>query len=157
MNPAPQPPAVARPKLANVVSEILGDLAFLVTDDAPADLPAGTVWFQAEVRYLGPVVGTLRCWCTRGLGTRLAANLLGIEPETGEAQVSAEDAVREFMNVLCGQLVTRWHGTDSVFTLSIPIVHECIEPPHGDQLQADACCQLSIEGEPLFCTYHREP
>jgi len=157
MNPARQPATVAKPDLASIVAEVLGDLAFMVTDDAPEELPAGTVWLQAEVRYTGPIVGALRCWCTRGLATRLAANLLGIEPESGEAQVGTEDAAREFMNVLCGQVVTKWHGTESVFTLSIPSVHECLEPPPPGQIRADGCCRLSVEGEPLLCTYQREP
>ena len=39
------------------------------------------------------------------------------------------DALREFMNVVCGQFITACHGTDRVFNLSIPTAVECAESP----------------------------
>lgn len=150
-----QPPITNVPDLTTVVLDVLGELAFMVTDDEPAELPTGTVWMQGEVSYCGEVSGTLRCWCTRDFAARLAANLLGIELDEGEAQISAEDALREFLNVLCGQLVTTWHGTEGVFNLSIPSVHECMDAPKGVEAEADHTCRLSIEGEPLLFTYRR--
>lgn len=156
MQPTPQPPETAQPDLTTVVTDVLGDLAFMVTDDEAPELPAGTVWLLGEVRYSGPRAGVLRCWCTRDFATQLAANLLGIEPREGEAQVAAEDSVREFMNVLCGQLVTTWYGTESVFNVSIPQVCERADTPRLAESGADAWCQLSLDGEPLLCTHHRE-
>ena len=154
MEPTRRPPTADVPDLTTVVTDVLGDLAFMVTDDETPDVGAGTVWMQADINYYGPISGTLRCWCTRHFATQLAANLLGIEPEEGEAVVAAEDALREFMNVLCGQLVTTWHGTEHVFNLSIPGVCECMEaPPPADP--AAAFCRLSIDGEPLLCTHRR--
>ncbi len=145
------------PDLGTVVIDVLGDLAFMVTDDDRPEVPPGTVGMQAEIFYRGPLQGRLRCWTTRTFAARLAANLLGIEPTQAEAEVAAEDAVRELANVLCGQLVTTWYGKDAVFKLSIPAVRECLvdpaalaaDPPHG--------CRVSIEGEPLLCIHEREP
>ncbi len=151
-----QPSTSTKPDLGNIVLDVLGDLAFMVTDDAQPELAVGTVWMAAEVTYFGETSGTLRCWCTRDFAARLAANLLGIEADEGEAQIGAEDAVREFMNVLCGQLVTTWHGTAGVFNLSIPTVHECIEAPTVEAGSADQSCQVSIEGEPLLITYQQQ-
>ena len=149
-----QPPTSAKQRdLTGVVSAVLGDLAFMVSDDEPAELPLGAVWLQCEISYGGPAGGTLCCWCTRDFAIQLAANLLGTEPDEGDAQVGAEDAVREFMNVLCGQVVTAWYGTEEIFNLSIPTVRECIDiptPPAGDP---GTCCRLSISGEPFHCTW----
>ena len=150
-----QPPTVNAPDLAAVVTEVLGDMAFMVSDDAPPEMPVGAVWMQAEVRYHGPPDGTLRCWCTRAFATQLAANLLGIEPEEGEAFGAADDALREFMNVLCGQLITNWHGTETVFNLSIPTVQECDETPRTADTAGDSSCALSLDGEPLLCVHHQ--
>ncbi|MBU0637891.1 MAG: chemotaxis protein CheX [Planctomycetes bacterium] len=151
------PPATTKPRdLTDVVSEVLGNLAFMVGDDEDAVLPAGAVWLQCEITYRGPFSGTLTCWSTRDFAVELAANLLGIDRDEGEAHGGAEDALREFMNVLCGQLVTAWHGTEAVFTLSIPSLCECAEtPPATDG--ADECrCQLSVGDEPFVCTHRRE-
>lgn len=111
---------------------------------------------QGEIAYRGPLAGRLQCWCTRGLATKLAANLLALEPDEGEAQVGADDALREFMNVLCGQLVTRWYGSEAVFNLSIPVVHECMGAPESPTAEPGQVCQFSIEGEPLICIHRRE-
>ena len=139
--------------LAMLVGEVLGNLAFMVSDDEPAELLPGAVWLQCEVGYQGPVGGTLRCWCTRDFAIQLAANLLGIEPDEGDAQASAEDACREFMNVLCGHLVTAWHGNEAIFNLSIPIVKECLETPQPPGNESITCCQISISGEPFYCAH----
>jgi hypothetical protein len=125
----------------------------MVTDDVPGTAPAATEWLQGEVRYLGRHEGTLRCWCTRTFATRLAANLLGIEPDEATAQGSALDAVREFLNVLCGQLVTRWHGTTDIYNLSIPQVQPASGAPPNLEGAGPRVCRLSIEGEPLVCQH----
>lgn len=145
--------ATTQPDLTHVVLDVLGDLAFMLTDDQPTDWPAGTAWLQGEVKYRGACTGTLRCWCTRDFAVRLAANLLGIEAHDGEAQAEAGDAVREFLNVLCGQLITVWHGRQDVFDLSIPVVCECGAPPANCDHTPRHVCRLSVEGEPLLCTY----
>ena len=148
-----RPSTTAAPELTQIVLNVLGDLAFMVTDDQPVDLAPGTVWMQADVSYDGAARGSLRCWCTRGFATELAANLLGIETLDSEAQVKAEDALREFMNVLCGQLVTLWHSRAAVFNLAIPTVRECIGGPSVGAIEARHVCRLSIDGEPLICVY----
>lgn len=149
----PLPPATAARELTPVVLDVLGELAFLVTDDGPVDMAGGTIWMQGDIEYRGPLVGRLQSWCTRGLAIKLAANLLALEPDEGEAQVGADDALREFMNVLCGQLVTRWYGAEAVFNLSIPRVRECMGAPQSPAAEPGQMCQLSIEGEPLICIH----
>lgn len=143
--------STTRPDLGAVVSDVLADLAFMVCDDEPADLPVGSVWLQSEVQYTGPENGGLVCWCTRDFAIQLCANLLGIDPDQGNAQIGAEDAVREFMNVLCGQLVTSWFGHQAVFNLSIPTVRECIETPSLADVDPVNGCKISIDGEPFYC------
>lgn len=156
MDPTSKATAADRLPLTTVVSEVLGDLAFMIADDAAEELPAGSIWLEGRVSYRGPERGTLRLWCTREFATRLAANLLGLEPDEGEAQIGADDALRELMNVLCGQLVTTWHGTEQVFHLSIPTVVECSEPPTMADVAEHARCRLFVEDEPLLCLCQRE-
>ena len=137
--------------LATVLTDVLGNLAFMVSDDDSVEPPPGTVWLKCEINYHGPVSAALTCWCTRDFAIQLAANLLGIEADEGDAQAAAEDAVREFMNVLCGQLVTAWYGTTDVYSLSIPAVRECLDAPTQAEASGGSHCQLSVSGEPLYC------
>ena len=139
------------PELSDVIAEVLGNLAFVVVEADEAVSDPAEEWLEGEISYDGPLHGTVRCWCPRGLAARLAANLLGIEPEALPARGAAEDALREFLNVLCGQLVTIWHGTLGVFTLTIPQVRVC---PQRPAWPAEAC-QLTCEGAPLVCVAER--
>jgi hypothetical protein len=153
MKPTQGPSTTAGRDLSALVLDVLGELAFMITDDQPRDWPAGAEWLEGEITYRGATCGTVQCWCTRAFAARLAANLLGIEADQGTAQVEAEDAVREFLNVLCGQLITVWHGTHTVFDLSIPRVCECPAAPVLIDAEARYVCRLSIENEPLLCTF----
>ncbi len=145
-------PATARPELGRLVFNVLSDLAFMVADEEPADWPIDEPRLEGEISYQGPAGGTLRCWCTRTFALRLAANLLGLEPEDEKAQTAAEDAVRELLNVLCGQLVTAFHGTEAVFNMSIPRVQAGYQMPPG-ALTGPDFCQFVVEGEPIVCWY----
>lgn len=115
--------------LALIFSEVLANLAFMFTDEDPGDPPAGDVWLETTIAYSGPVSGTLRLRCTRDFSTRLAANLLGTDPGDRDAEQSASDAVKELMNILCGQFITAAHGAEEVFSLTIPEIVELSETP----------------------------
>ncbi len=153
MKPTSPPSAAPSADLTTVLSDVLGNLAFMIGEEGRAELPAGTVWLQGEVEYCGPVHGLLRCWCTRALAIQLAANLLGIEPEAGQAQLSAEDALGEFLNVLGGQLVTARYGSEPVIALSIPTVRECVDAPALSGHAAGEMCRWFVGGEPFVCTH----
>lgn len=155
MDPANPNLTTQQRELSAIVADVLGNLAFMVSDEEPNEYPPGAVWVECTVTYHGPPNGRLSCWCTRDFAIQLAANLLGIEPDESDALAGAEDAVREFMNVLCGQMVSIWHGSTSVFSLSIPTVRECLDLPSACGGPAGQHCQLSISGEPLYCSYEQ--
>ena len=139
--------------LIDVLTDVLGNLAFMVGDDEPVEDRAESVWLECEISYHGSVNASVTCWCTRDFAIQLAANLLGIEPDESDAQAAAEDSLREFMNVFVGQLVTAWHGTTDVYTLSIPAISQHAGPPSAPAGGDAAPSQLSISGELFYCAY----
>ncbi len=143
-----------RPALGDLMREVVGELAFMITDEPVGGPDAGAVWLTAEIRYGGPASGVLRCWTTRALATRLAANILGVDTDEGRAMAQAEDALRELLNVLAGQLVTAWHGSVAVFNLTIPVVQESSSAPPV-VVRGSESCQFCIEGEPIVCVHTR--
>ena len=155
MNAIDKPQTVAAPDLATLVANVLGELAFLFADPDPAQVPPGADGLAAESEYVGPCSGRLRCWCTRGLAQRLAASLLAIEPHEHPAESGAEDALREFMNVLCGQLVAAWHDPRGVYELSLPRAQAHTAPSAASNAEAPHVCRLSVDGEFLVCAYER--
>lgn len=155
MEPINADPTVKSPELVAIVGDVLGELAFMVGDDESVETLAGAVWMECGISYRGPFAGTLRCWCTRDFATQLVANLLGTDAGDETTLDETGDALCEFMNVVCGQLVTAWHGADPVFDLSIPTVVECDETPRLEPDKHTAACQLTVSGEPFFCVYDK--
>ncbi len=152
MNPG-TPTEVTAQHVSTLVNDVLGELAFMITDASESETLSCEVWVTGEVRYRGPQSGALHCWCSRPFGAQLAANLLGIEAGSPDAQLAAEDALRELLNVLCGQLVTRWFGSGAVFNLSIPKTRETNESPRAFGRPGDQSYAITIDGEPLLVVH----
>lgn len=140
--------------LTTVFSEVLADLAFMFSDDDLNANPAiADAWLETEIRYDGPQCGTLRFWCTRGFSEQLAANLLGSDPDEGQLESEANDAVKEFMNIVCGQFITATHGTEDIFDLTIPSLREVDALPQLSDQPKLSSTTLFVEGQPVMLVY----
>lgn len=133
--------------LASTFSETLAGLAFMFVDGDPGQSPISGDCVECAIGYQGPCSGTLRLRCTREFAALLAANLLGIEPDDEAAHEKAQDALKELMNVLCGQFVTDTYGRDAVFNLSLPALQEMQTLP-TDSPGIDRVI-LWVEGHPV--------
>lgn len=142
--------------LTTVFSDVLQTLAFMFTDEGPIEPSPGDIWLETKIAYRGPVCGRLRLWCPRPFSQNLAANLLGIDVPEDVSDQASEDAVKEFMNVLCGQYVTSAHGSDAVFKLTIPEVTQLSESPDIQNVCGDETACLSVEGTPVVLVYERD-
>lgn len=135
--------------LTTVLSEVLANLAFMFNDDCEFDPPVGEQWLETLISYEGSVSGSLRLTCTETFATQLAANLLATESGVATTRQESHDAVKEFMNVICGQYITAAYGSEDVFNLSIPEVLERSSTPIlGDpQEAAEDMALLSVDGQ----------
>ena len=141
------------PTLSTVLSEVLANLAFMFTDDESAEPSPDDRWLETTISYRGPAKGTFRFRCPKNFSQLLAANLLGVDPQDEDAESKGEDAVKEFMNILCGQLVTSLHGTDDVFDLSIPQSNEVPKTPDLSVEDGPELATLSVEGYRVELAY----
>ncbi len=60
------------------------------------------------------------------------------------------------MNVLGGQFVTAVHGTDQVFDLSIPEIHEMPEAPDLTVADGPELCTLGVDGHGVQLAYRAD-
>ena len=139
--------------LTTVFSDVLGNLAFMFSDGDQADPSSAATWLETTIGYHGPSSGTLRLQCTSEFGVLLAANLLGIDPEDDDAESKAQDAVKEFMNIVCGQFVTAAHGTNDVFDLTIPATRTLEQMPDSLNCDDEWSSTLTVEGHCVQLTY----
>ncbi len=139
--------STSAPDLEQITTTVLGDLAFMVADDAPL-APAPERWLRGEVAYRGPISGSIVCYCTPTFAGMLASNLLATSPEEDETGEDARDAFAEFLNILCGNFVTTRYGRGPVFSLSIPKVESQIGLP--TESEGPDACRFAIEGQRLL-------
>ncbi len=142
------------PTLATIFSDILADLAYMFSDDMEAEPTAGSLWYETTIEYDGPVSGTLKFECSEDFATVLAANLLGLDTNDEDAENKSRDAVKEFMNIICGQYVTSVHGTNDVFNLTIPVIKELSETPDFEEVEeSDNLATFSVSGHAIKLEY----
>lgn len=139
--------------LITTFSEVLANLAFMFTAQENPDEAGPAGWMEASIEYRGPCTGRLRLHCTHEFSRLLAANLLGLDPEEPAAAANADDALKELMNVLCGQFVTSAYGSDGVFNLSIPVITS--DAPTPDMTLEDSASRASafVDGQPVQVTH----
>ncbi|MDD2237994.1 MAG: chemotaxis protein CheX, partial [Kiritimatiellae bacterium] len=81
----------------------------------------GRMFLHAEIEFSGPFSGRLSLVASPSFCSLLAANVLGMEP--AELTVEhAEDALRELVNVICGELLVALAGKAVIFDLSAPVL-----------------------------------
>jgi CheY-specific phosphatase CheX len=73
----------------------------------------------ARMAFRGPSTGTLTLRVASSLLPMLAENMLG-ESDEDEAAEKGQDALRELLNMICGNVLTAWQGEQTVFDLSPP-------------------------------------
>ena len=85
--------------------------------------------------FAGEMSGTIALALPQGMCDEIAANVMGLDPdEVGDEHRA--DAVKEVLNVTCGNVLTALAGEKPVFDLSIPQV-EPIDADGWAKLAAD--------------------
>ncbi|MEW6260166.1 MAG: chemotaxis protein CheX [Thermodesulfobacteriota bacterium] len=114
--------------LMKVASEMLESLAFMFstpegTDFDPPDIGEFRILF---VEFHGPFSGKLVLMAAEETLPELTASMLGVE-ESEIMSEHMEDALKETLNVVCGNLLPRIAGEQAVFNISSPVGMSRIE------------------------------
>lgn len=137
--------------LGEVTVEILERFAFMLGDPAEANaapaLPT-TAWI-ATMTFTGPRNGTLGLATTAALARQMAANLFGREPNE-VSDDEAADALKEFLNVACGDYLHELEGNEPIYDLSAPVVTPADRAALAARLSGRPQFALNVEGQPLF-------
>jgi hypothetical protein len=133
-------------RLGTMMNDLLESAVFVfaeVVDVAP--WKAETVWCaHLELEKQGKFQMSL-C-ATKELALTLAANLLGLEPDSDEAQESLGDAVGEMANMLAGPVAVDLFGKDVVCRIGVPLVTQGSGADY-DAFAAKAFCRTSLKTE----------
>jgi chemotaxis protein CheY-P-specific phosphatase CheC len=115
--------------LYRVTEEVLGKLAFIFSfpqeDREVMTGPAAS----ASVSFTGPFSGRLLMRISETVLPDMAGNMLGVEKNETTAE-HHYDALKELINVICGNLLPRIGGRKAIFNVGTPqIISDDIPDP----------------------------
>ncbi len=149
--------------LREIAGETLEQLAFIFS--YPDEMDPEAIWKETttgcRVAFNGPQQGELLLNISTAALPELASNMLGLDEDDAPPEDQQLDALREALNVICGNLLPRIGGVDAVFDIQAPeiidadaargLVKEYLNAPQGCASALlsldDGECQLYLRTE----------
>lgn len=137
--------------LTKVFTDVLEQLAFMFADPPESDDPAlEEDLVMASMTFHNAFSGRIRLVVPRSMGPVLAANVLGLDPDDEMVTRAPYDALKELLNVTCGNVLTAIAGEEPVFDLTVPDVEE-LPREDWDALRAqDNTVFCLVDGYPVL-------
>ena len=137
--------------LTVVANETLEKLAFMFAfadDERGNDGPPPAV--TGRVDFNGYFSGALMMRISQGAVTELATNMLGLDDDCEISDAEQQDAFKEMLNVICGNLLPAMAGDQIEFNIGPPAVLS-EEDARMALSQADPLCVARLMLEDGFC------
>jgi|GEM_PF-3327521 len=139
------------PELTEMAFDMFERMGFLLGESADKadfrpDETAGSV--RGEIRFAGDLHGSLNIVTTEKLGRLLASNFLGLDEAQQAKDSEMADAIKEFLNVYCGNILAEITEKGENVDLLVPETTLCsVEYMKGVVHNPESVFVL-IEGEP---------
>ena len=144
--------------LNDVFCSVLEKLAFMFGDPVEKeDLPeAGEKYLEARIDFAGVMSGDLTLAAPADICVEISANILGVDEDDVPAMGQSDDALRELLNITCGNLVTAMAGEEAVFDLSPPVVRP-IDPDGWRMILDDEdTLAFDVDSNPVLLRLHKK-
>lgn len=150
------PPPVDLARAEDAFYEAAEGFAFLVAGRIePADAPSPDDAHVAEMAFSGGLVrGRAAILAPAETGAFVAESALGEPDEVGSEQ--AYDALKELLNVACGQILTALYGVDAVFDLEPPRVRPAQEGEWEAAVASEDVMAFDLEGTVILLVFSVE-
>jgi chemotaxis protein CheY-P-specific phosphatase CheC len=137
--------------LAAVTSDTLEKLAFLfVFPDEERDSDGPRPVIVGRVEFNGFFSGSLVLRMSSSVLAELSANMLGVDDDAVVSHEDQQDAFKEMLNVICGNLLPAIAGDHVVFNIKAPeiILEEDTKTEMGEE---NPMCVERLTVEDGFC------
>ena len=130
-------------RLAEVTADTLEKLAFLFATpmDAPASMDEASLT-TVRVEFAGAFAGGMELAVSGPVLEELAANMLGADDGEPIALEARLDALKELVNVVCGNLLPILGGGEAVFNIQAPVL---VPDGHPGWASCAARCDLALD------------
>ncbi|MGE5188496.1 MAG: response regulator [Gemmatimonadota bacterium] len=147
--------------IGDVFESVLQNLAFMFVEsvdkdtlrstDSPHDMPEN--FTKASMAFSGPIQGRVNLMVPDELAKELAANIIGKELDRNISQKHLQDALKEVLNVTCGNLLSAVVGSTQVFDAAPPTLTEHDEAGWSAFLEEPASIPFMIEDWPALLQF----
>ena len=132
--------------LTDVVVGTLEKLAFMFAVPLAGPAPEDTREFATvRVRFSGPLCGGMQLSLSRSVLAELAGNMLGVDDGSALPADEQHDALRELINVICGNLLPMIGGGTAEFNIQTPFIPAAGASAVGEFGPVAAVSNLSVE------------
>ena len=136
--------------LEGIAAETFEGLAFMFGFPEDIENAAPEENMIVKVGFQGSFSGQLVMAVTRQTVRELTANMLGLDEDEGEISPDDQaDALKETINVICGNLLPSIGGKDTVFDIHAPeILSDATSLEKIPDAERVSVAKLSIDDEP---------
>ena len=132
--------------LTDVVVDTLEKLAFLFAAPLEGPAPEDTQELATvRVRFSGPLSGGMQLSLSQPVLSELAGNMLGADDGAALTTDEQHDALRELINVICGNLLPLIGGNSAEFNIQTPFIPAAGTSASGEFGPVNAVSNLSVE------------
>ena len=136
--------------LYRVLEESMENLAFMFAESVD--------YSEISMNFTGDLYnGSLLMILPNNISNELAANILGIDDFSEEANNLGHDSLKEVLNVICGRVLTEIFGMEPLFDLSIPEL-EIISSNDldGHTNDTNLCCAIIDDMYPIILKFQKK-
>lgn len=144
--------------LRQVFAEVAENLAFMFAEVPEEDeFPeAEPPCMLAQMSFLGPFNGKLYIAVPQHMCPEIAANVLGLDPDDELVVKQPTDALKELLNVTCGNLLTTMAGEDPIFDLTPPEVVVLDKKGWDDFAAAPGTVRFIVDENPVLLRMEKQ-
>ena len=99
----------------------------------------------ARMAFVGPVRGTIGLAASRAACLHFAHAAMGTNGDEAADDALGIDALRELVNVLCGNLLVELAGDDAVFEVSVPVVNNLTSSSWGTMADQKSTLAFAVD------------
>jgi two-component system chemotaxis response regulator CheY len=115
-------------------------------DESESEQSKATSNMVGKITFTGPFTGALVLSVSTEAIPMIAANMLGLEDGTGPTPTQQQDAFKELLNVICGNILPQIAGADVVFNVQASEILTDEQIPETYQQQPPAgASQFNLE------------
>ncbi len=141
--------------LNNVFCDVIEQVTFMFGESVGKEkLPEPTSeYIRTKMSFSGEFGGSLTLLVPTGICIEIAANILGLDPEDELVETSSGDALKELLNVICGNILTTIAGDKPIFDLSIPVNENLDEKGWINFLDSENSVGFMVDDYPVLLEF----